>query len=314
MTGRLQQAEEANTSLLAQMARTHSSDSACAAVTASKQTAQSLPQSCLRTAAVNDLVHSSDDEEQASSRHGPDEEEQVSSKQRPDAEEQNPGSQGRVSASQSDAGSTEQPSASHLQQEAVSDAVTGRQSSGSSPRITSMQRTLEGLAATLSQDVLRLQKAMELQSSSDNQSGRKQNWGFPISSPGPSRPVTAAPCGSSHRPKRQWSANSAKHKVQHSADVPNFSGSPGRNPARADSEQRYQHADLSLYNAAGQVAVRRSRRHMEQSWRDPVPPSRMPEEILRQAREDYMQEKNRVRDKRLQELAMKADSTGEAAG
>ena len=47
---------------------------------------------------------------------------------------------------------------------------------------------------------------------------------------------------------------------------------------------------------------RHRRQYNDHSYYESVPPNKMPEEILRQAREDYIMEKNRVRDKRLHEL------------
>ena len=76
---------------------------------------------------------------------------------------------------------------------------------------------------------------------------------------------------------------------------------------------------MSWYDAAGRqsnpaVNIRSKHGKEQDVWRDPVPPTRMPEEILQQAREDYMKEKNRVRDKRMQELAAKTGQSPAAAG
>ena len=88
----------------------------------------------------------------------------------------------------------------------------------------------------------------------------------------------------------------------------------------AVTHDRYAHdaAGMSPIDAAGRrsgvAANRRSGQGRQADvWVDPVPPTRMPEEILQQAREDYMKEKNRVREKRLQELAAKAGDGTDAS-
>lgn len=230
----------------------------------------------------------------------------------------------RVSASISSRSSEQQSVASVSRSsgcEADDSVCVDRQASRSWACMTSMQAALEDLTETLSQDTVRLQKALEAQSGCERQGGsRLANWGFPEckteGSPGPSRPVTAAPCDSSHRSNRQWSAGSARPKSRN-CDQPYDRHCHDRPSTAGGHHQHSQGADTSQYNAAAgtvsQAGGRGSKRHMKRSWRDPVPPSRMPEDILRQAREDYMLEKNRVREKRLQELAAKGNSSGTTA-
>lgn len=326
MTGRLQQAEQAN--LIAQMALQPLSHPVSATAAANKQPVEVPLPKCMRTDAVKDLVDSSDEEEQnpsclskeecEASSQSSGEEEQRPSSDISGKEEQKPSSAGRGSAAASSGKDTEQHptgcNSSHSQPVPVSKKHTDREEGSSlAPRMNDMQKTLERLAETLSQDVLKLQKALDGQSESGHQNGDHASpWGFAKpdvgASPGPSRPATAAQCGSSHRPNRQWSAGNAKPEAMHPADQ-HISRSGRARPSTAhEGDQHFQHVDQSCYSFSGQAPVRQSKRHMEDSWRDPVPPSRMPEDILRQAREDYMREKNRVRDKRLQELAARQGS------
>ena len=88
----------------------------------------------------------------------------------------------------------------------------------------------------------------------------------------------------------------------------------------AVTHDRYAHdaAGMSPIDAAGRrsgVAANRRSGQGKQAdvWFDPVPPTRMPGEILQRAREDYMKEKNRVREKRLQELAAKTGDGTDAS-
>ncbi|KAL0052335.1 hypothetical protein WJX82_000512 [Trebouxia sp. C0006] len=101
--------------------------------------------------------------------------------------------------------------------------------------------------------------------------------------------------------------------------------SPLQPPASSDTHApasqaslAYTAAGMSLVDAAGRrsgVAPNRRSGQGRQAdvWVDSVPPTRMPEEKLQQAREDYMKEKNRVREKRLQELAAKAGDGTDAS-
>ena len=286
MTGRLQQAEQANSVLLAQIAAKQCFDDSDAAVSVCSQSVQSTPRQRLRTDAAPELVGSSSN-----------------------AEQQSVGDASKgLSESLASSGSNQPTPApvSECSQSGIDKgSCTDRQTSSSVASLTSMQKTLEGLAETLAQDAARLQKLAEAQSGTEGKgSNRPFNWGFPErevgTSPGPSRPVTAAPYDSSHRPNRQWSGSSARHescKQEGGHDRPSTAGHDHRN---------LQDRDISLCETVGRrPSGRRRKGHMESSWQDPVPPSRMPEEILRQAREDYMVEKNRVREKRLQELSAK---------
>lgn len=292
LTGRLQQAEQANSGLLAHMATQQPLlDSADTASPASKQTVQST------SPAATELVDSGVEEEQQLSGHG------------------------TRRASLSMSRTSEQPSIASGRESSGSEADStvgmDRQASSSLACITSMQTALADLVETLSQDAARLQKIVEAQSGSERQNAsRLPNWGFLErgieASPGPSRPVTAAPCDRSHRSNRQWSAGSARPEsgTQRDFDQPcHFQ----HRPLTAGDESQHSHgADTPQYSVAAgtgaQAGGRRHKRRMNSSWRDPVPPSRMPEEILRQAREEYMLEKNRVREKRLKELVAQGNS------
>lgn len=295
MTGRLQQAEQANIVLLAQIAAKLPLNNSNAAVSGSGHSAQPSSQ---HPSAAEELVDTRNAAEQQSSGAG--------SKHR--------------SVSCTSSGSEQQPAASGSERSPTGDdkgCCTDRQTSSSVSCLTSMQKNLADLAETLAQDAVRLQKVVEAQSVSEPQgSHRPFNWGFPEhevgASRGPSRPVTASPYDSSHRPNRQWSASSARHESQKQDDRQQRLQSLDQ-PSTADNDHgRFRSGDRALYNGAARRPGGRHRRgHMESSWQDPVPPSRMPEEILRQAREDYLVDKNRVRDKRLQELAAK-DNSGAA--
>ncbi len=186
---------------------------------------------------------------------------------------------------------------------------------------SALQQTLADLAQSLAMDVTKLKGLLGC-SESDGATSKVANWGFPKreaeDSPGPSRPVTATPCDNMQRPNRQWSAGPTKHEAygQHAGDAGQQRQS---RPMTAAMHGRYAQdaAGMSLIDAAGRrsgVAANRRSGQGKQAdvWVDPVPPTRMPEEILQQAREDYMKEKNRVREKRLQELAAKAGNGTDA--
>ena len=316
MTGCLQ-AEQGKSSLITQMASQHLSAPVSATTPASKQPVGLPSLNCLHTDAAKEVVDGSNEEEQNSSSQSKEEENQEASSQTGGEEEQKPSSLDRDSAATSFVGrnTKQQPTGCqplHSQPDSAS-VKHAEEASNTVPRMTDMHKTLERLAETLSQDVLKLQKALEGQSRSINQDGDPQSlWGFAKpdvgATPGPSRPVTAAQCGSSHRPNRQWSAGSARFEAMPSADQQNPRSGREKPSTANDGDQRFQRVDKPSYSPAGQALARRSKRHMEDSWQDPVPPSRMPEDILRQAREDYLQEKNRVRDKRLRELSAKQGS------
>ena len=116
-----------------------------------------------------------------------------------------------------------------------------------------------------------------------------------------------------HRPDRQWSAGSAQHRAGQQYQSDHHQQTRGSRPATA-GQYGNDAAGMPLYAAAGRYNGRQGRRRKaEAEWHDPVPPTRMPEEILQQAREDYIREKNRVRDKRLQELNARAADANVAA-
>ncbi|KAA6420027.1 MAG: hypothetical protein FRX49_10049 [Trebouxia sp. A1-2] len=187
---------------------------------------------------------------------------------------------------------------------------------------SSLQKTLADLAESLTMDVTKLKGLLDC-SEADGTMSKVANWGFPKheagDSPGPSRPVTATPCDNMQRPNRQWSAGPTRHEAyrQQAGDAGQQRQS---RPMTATIHGRFAHdaVGMSLVDAAGRrsgvVPNRRSGQGKQADmWIDPVPPTRMPEEILQQAREDYMKEKKRVRDKRLQELAAKAGDMTNAA-
>ena len=169
-------------------------------------------------------------------------------------------------------------------------------------------RTLQQVVDSLTGDAARLVKAAEQHCAPDPDAkeGKPFNWGFPVSQAGdqagPVRPSTAAPSDSTtQRPRRQlsiqqnWQPKSADHG--------------------AELAQQKQARPLTAINVSEARAVGRGRHRRQydnRSHHEAVPPNKMPEEILRQAREDYIREKNRVRDKRLQELTQ-TDSAKEAA-
>ncbi|KAL0038568.1 hypothetical protein WJX77_010935 [Trebouxia sp. C0004] len=186
---------------------------------------------------------------------------------------------------------------------------------------SALQKTLADLADSFAVDITKLKGLLDF-SEPDGAMSKLANWGFPKrqaeDSPGPSRPVTATPCDNMQRPTRQWSAGATRHEA-----YGHHAGDAGQQrqcrPLTAVTHRRYVHdaAGMSLVDAAGRrsgVAANRCSGQGRQAdvWFDPVPPTRMPEEILQQAREDYMKEKNRVRDKRLQELAAKAGNGTDA--
>ncbi|DBA69865.1 TPA: hypothetical protein ACH3X2_012577 [Trebouxia sp. C0005] len=187
---------------------------------------------------------------------------------------------------------------------------------------SALQKTLADLAESLTMDVTKLKGLLDC-SEADGTMSKVANWGFPKheagDSPGPSRPVTATPCDNMQRPNRQWSAGPTRHEAyrQQAGDAGQQRQS---RPMTATIHGRFAHdaVGMSLVDAAGRrsgvVPNRRSGQGKQADmWIDPVPPTRMPEEILQQAREDYMKEKKRVRDKRLQELAAKAGDMTNAA-
>ena len=187
---------------------------------------------------------------------------------------------------------------------------------------SALQKTLADLAESLALDITKLKGLLDC-SESHGATNKVANWGFPEreveDSSGPSRPVTATPGANMQRPNRQWSAGPTRHEAYHQQ-----AGDAGQQrqsrPMTAAMHGRYAHdaAGMSLVDAAcrrsGAAASRRSGQGKQADvWFDPVPPTRMPEEILQQAREDYMKEKNRVREKRLQELAARAGDGTNAA-
>ena len=185
---------------------------------------------------------------------------------------------------------------------------------------SALQKTLADLAKSLAMDVTKLKGLLDC-SEPDGAMSKVATWGFPKAenSPGPSRPVTATPCDNMQRPNRQWSAGPTRHEAyrQHAGDAGQQRQS---RPMTAAMHGRYAQdaAGMSLFDAAGRRSGVAPNRRSGQGnkadvWCDPVPPTRMPEEILQQAREDYMKEKNRVRDKRLQELAVKAGDGTDAS-
>ena len=187
---------------------------------------------------------------------------------------------------------------------------------------SAIQKTLADLAESLAMDVTKLKGLLDC-SESDGAMSKVANWGFSKreaeDSPGPSRPVTATPCDNMQRPNRQWLAGPTRHEAyrRHAGDA--GQQRPSR-PMTAAMHGRYAQdaAGMSLFDAAGRRSGAAPNRRSGQGkqadvWYDPVPPTRMPEEILQQAREDYMKEKNRVREKRLQELAVKAGDGTNAA-
>ena len=185
---------------------------------------------------------------------------------------------------------------------------------------SALQKTLADLAESLAMDVTKLKGLLDC-SESHEATSKVANWGFPKAedSPGPSRPVTATPCDNMQRPNRQWSAGPTRHEAHH--QHPGDAGQQRRSrPMTAAMHGRYAHdaAGMSRIDAAGRrsgVAANRRSGQGKQAdvWFDPVPPTRMPEEILQRAREDYMKEKNRVREKRLQELAAKTGDGTDAS-
>ena len=291
MTGRLEQAEQANSILTAQIAADQSLDNPDAAVSVNSQSVRSTPRQDLRTNAMTELVDSSSIEQRANGDGGK-----------------------GLSVSLTSSGSNQHPAVSTSDcSQSADDKGLCSMSQPSSPVscLTGIQETLENLAETLAQDSVRLQKVAEARAEFERQGGDRQfNWGFPKhevgDSPGPSRPVTAAPCYSSHRPNRKWSGSSARHESCIQADGHQPLDGHDRPSTAGNDRCNLQDGDAPLCHAAGRrPSGKRRKGHMESSWQDPVPPSRMPEEILRQAREDYMVEKNRVREKRLQELSAK---------
>lgn len=165
-------------------------------------------------------------------------------------------------------------------------------------------KTLQQVVDSLTADAAKLTAASQQQAehAGDRSKDKAFNWGFSPnqSSPaadkaGPVRPATAAPSdGSKQRPRRQWSAQ----HVQPDASSPGSNAEPQRASrpfTAADDMQR-----------VGSVRNRHQQHRLEDEYFESVPPTRMREDVLRQAREDYIKEKNRVRDKRLQELTSNA--------
>lgn len=161
-------------------------------------------------------------------------------------------------------------------------------------------KTLQQIADNLTADAAKLKKTAQQQTESDSvhNEGKPFNWGFPVTQhsqnggnkAGPVRPATAAPSdGNRQRPRRQWSAQNRRQ--------PDCIGQD------ADGDSQRPTRPLTAAGDVHQGAPRRGRgRRDDDKWLNAVPPTRMPAEVLRQAREDYIREKNRVRDKRLQEL------------
>ena len=172
-------------------------------------------------------------------------------------------------------------------------------------------KSLQQIADSLTADAARLNKTAQHQAESgaesdpDRNGGKSFNWGFPISQngqagdkAGPVRPATAGPSdGSKQRPRRQWSAQNGMQSVDDNEDAANHQTTSRSFTAAGHVRQR----------AAGERARRRQQYDNEEYYAS-VPPTRMREEVLRQAREDYIREKNQVRDKRLQELTQNSTS------
>lgn len=215
------------------------------------------------------------------------------------------------------------PQSSGRQSEPSTTATHSHTDSQSGTSSIALQKSLRELADTLAIDVNRLKKVLDSRFSAEPECGKAANWGFAkpeaVNSPGPSRPVTAGPCDSMQRLNRQWSAGTTRQESshQHAAGAEYRQGRPVTTAAHGKYAQEA--AGMSRHDAVGRqsnpAVNRRSKHGKEQDvWHDPVPPTRMPEEILQQAREDYMKEKNRVRDKRMQELAAKTGEGPAAAG
>ena len=162
-------------------------------------------------------------------------------------------------------------------------------------------KTLQQMTDSLTADAAKLKKTAQQQTESDSihNEGKPFNWGFPVTQnsqnggdkAGPIRPATAAPSdGNKQRPQRQWSAQNRWQPDCLGQDADGDSQRPTR-PLTAAGD----------VHQSARRTVNRGRRDGDK-WLNAVPPTRMPEEVLRQAREDYIREKNRVRDKRLQEL------------
>lgn len=161
---------------------------------------------------------------------------------------------------------------------------------------------LQKVADSLTADAAKLATASQQQPEpgTAHDEGKAFNWGFPVSqtSPvrdrsGPVRPATAAPAdGGKQRPRRQWSAQHAMQPDE---------GSQGmERPERA----RPLTAVEDIHQRPASARNTHRHLHVDVEYYDSVPPTRMREEVLQQAREDYIREKNRVREKRLQELTL----------
>ncbi len=344
MTGQLQQAEQANSDLLAQIALHPSSPQRgpeeaapanhmpsapsaagariCEKVPPQQGQLEGAPGNAssqwLCTDAAEDMASSSDDDEtnqQSSSKQGAESSQHGSASQ--------DGSSVAISAQQQQPShAPDRQTSQSLESTSTPTRQSARQSDGSS---AILHRRLQALAETLAMDVEKLKDIVESNSGCGPEGpphSKVANWGFAKpevgDSPGPSRPVTAAPCDNAQKPNRQWSAGSARHDSNHQdgGDVEHRQS----RPATAAPGGRYagDASGMSLYDAAGRrsslVVNRQSRHHQDRSvWYNPVPPTRMPEEILQKAREDYMMEKHRVREKRMQELAAKAEHDTSAA-
>ena len=196
----------------------------------------------------------------------------------------------------------------------ASERCTDRPCGTSSSSDAALHQRLQAIADTLASDVVRLKKVVDSSSSCEAEAAgnKAANWGFSRAdaegSRSFSRPVTAGAIDGTQRANRQWSAGSARlepteqHASHHRQTRP---------VTAAAHDYAKNTAGLSPHDAVdGRPSLgvnKRSRQHREQFvWREPVPPTRMPEEILQQAREDYLMEKNRVREKRLHELAAKS--------
>lgn len=339
ITGRLQHAEQTHTDLLTQIRSSPlqppaSSDTHAPASQASlayTAAGEGAPQAALQGQSVNVNGVSKSSQRQDCSRIGEEEE--------PDRQgtDEDVGSQSPSASHDSSSIGTSSQSTQQQQQQQQDDSPStpesqSRQSQPSAPASdrhmkiqlgrssSALQKTLADLAESLAMDVTKLKGLLDC-SESHEATSKVANWGFPKAedSPGPSRPVTATPCDNMQRPNRQWSAGPTRHEAHH--QHPGDAGQQRRSrPMTAAMHGRYAHdaAGMSLVDAAGRrsgVAPNRRSGQGRQAdvWVDSVPPTRMPEEKLQQAREDYMKEKNRVREKRLQELAAKAGDGTDAS-
>lgn len=337
LSGRLQQSEQANAALLAHLAvqqtqphgaMTWQTEAAMSDPSEQRQSGtavsgqrqrQTAPevQQCstsqqhdtalhnIRTDAARDLFDSSDEEEQQHATSS-------SSDRQSSGHQAESASSAKSQAAQ---GHQTLQGISNCQQAGSLGAASVAQASFDASK---MSTTLQALAETLAVDVVRLKQLLEGRLDGSAAIDIKAaNWGFPKpaldNSPEPSRPVTAGPCDSMQRPDRQCSAGSAQHRTGQQYHTDYHQQPRSSRPATA-GQYGNDAAGMPLHAAAGRYNGRQGRRRKAESeWYDPVPPTRMPEEILQQAREDYIREKNRVRHKRLQELNARAADANVAA-